>query len=112
MRTRLDWYKYSASVSRYETTSNQERKTISWFVRLVCFLVLQAVGVSVIEDIDVSAEDSGEKLVAAVRERLGEGGSLDYVICNAGYAYHNLPLTNRFTVLLRLTQIKQICTLE
>ena len=37
-----------------------------------------------IEGIDVSDSDSGTKLVEAVRERLGEGGTLDYVICNAG----------------------------
>lgn len=38
----------------------------------------------VIEGIDVSEADSGAKLVGAVREKLGEGGTLDYVICNAG----------------------------
>lgn len=37
-----------------------------------------------IEGIDVSDSDSGTKLVKAVQEKLGEGGTLDYVICNAG----------------------------
>lgn len=37
-----------------------------------------------IEGIDVSDSNSGTKLVEAVKEKLGEGGTLDYVICNAG----------------------------
>lgn len=45
---------------------------------------LEATGASVIEGIDVSEDDSGDKLVKAVRERLGTGDTLDYVICNAG----------------------------
>jgi len=44
----------------------------------------QAVGCGVIEGIDVSDSDSGTKLVEAVKKQLGEGGTLDYVICNAG----------------------------
>lgn len=44
----------------------------------------QAIGANVIEGIDVSDGDSGTRLVEAVRERLGDGGTLDYVICNAG----------------------------
>lgn len=44
----------------------------------------QAIGCGVIEGIDVSDSDAGTKLVAAVKEKLGEGGTLDYVICNAG----------------------------
>lgn len=38
----------------------------------------------VIEGIDVSDSDAGTKLVEAVQKQLGEGGTLDYVICNAG----------------------------
>ncbi|CAN0279092.1 unnamed protein product [Ectocarpus sp. 12 AP-2014] len=45
---------------------------------------LEAVGVSVLEGIDVSDKDSGTKLVEAVQKELGEGGTLDYVICNVG----------------------------
>eukprot|EP00903_Cladosiphon_okamuranus_P016884 g15566.t1 len=45
---------------------------------------LEAVGCGVIEGIDVSDSDAGAKLVEAVKEKLGEGGTLDYVICNAG----------------------------
>lgn len=45
---------------------------------------LQALGVSVIEGIDVSDKDSGKKLVEAVRKQLHLDGSLDMVICNAG----------------------------
>lgn len=37
-----------------------------------------------IEGIDVSDSDAGTKLVEAVKKELGEGGTLDYVICNAG----------------------------
>lgn len=48
------------------------------------FRIKQAIGAKVIEGIDVSDNDSGTKLVEAVRERLGDGGTLDYVICNAG----------------------------
>lgn len=44
----------------------------------------KAVGCGVIEGIDVSDSDSGTKLVEAVKEKLGEGGTLDYVMCNAG----------------------------
>lgn len=44
----------------------------------------QAIGVKVIEGIDVSDSDSGTRLVDAVREQLGDGETLDYVICNAG----------------------------
>lgn len=63
-------------------------RTVALRFFLLCSLCVwffkQAVGVSVIEGIDVSAEDSGDKIVTSVRERLGEGGTLDYVICNAG----------------------------
>lgn len=38
-----------------------------------------------IEGIDVSDSDSGTKLVEAVKKQLGEGGTLDYVLCNAGW---------------------------
>lgn len=44
----------------------------------------QAVGCGIIEGIDVVDSDAGTKLVEAVKEKLGEGGTLDYVICNAG----------------------------
>ncbi|CAM9174328.1 unnamed protein product [Hapterophycus canaliculatus] len=45
---------------------------------------LDAVGVTVIEDIDVTESDAGTKLVEAVKKNLGEDGMLDYVICNSG----------------------------
>ncbi|CAN0137984.1 unnamed protein product [Pylaiella littoralis] len=45
---------------------------------------LEATGATVIEGIDVSDIDSGTKLVKGVLQKLGEGGTLDYVICNVG----------------------------
>ena len=54
-------------------------KLMRWWCR-----TKQAIGANVIEGIDVSDGDSGTRLVEAVRERLGDGGTLDYVICNAG----------------------------
>lgn len=47
----------------------------------------QAVGVTVIEDIDVIESDAGTKLVEAVKKSLGEDGKLDYVICVAGCVF-------------------------
>lgn len=46
--------------------------------------IRQATGVDIITDMDVTDEDSGDRLVKAVQEKLGEGGTLDYVICVAG----------------------------
>ena len=44
----------------------------------------QEVDIPAIDGIDVTKDESGEQLIAGVREKLGDGKTLDYVICVAG----------------------------